>query len=1097
MRAFLIAVIGALFIASTAHSDEPIRLVREFTLSPDGSTLYFAWRGDIWSAATKGGAARRLTSHLADERFPRPSRDGKSLAFVSNRTGANQVYVMASGGGAPEQVTFHSEGSLVADWFPDGKSLLIKGSRDHFWRRADRYFLKKLDDSAPVLLFDGEGRSAQLSPDGRHLLFAREGVSWWRKGYVGSQSSQVWTFDTASRDFSRLTNGAAAERSPLWHPDGKRYYYVGQQDGTFNLYRRSVSGSPAEKLTAFEDDGVHFPALSLDGSVIVFRHMFDLYRLATTPGAQPERIELVYAGDKIHPRTVRQQLAAATQAAFSDDGREVAFISGGDVWVMDTELKEPRRITDTPGDERDPVFAPDHGSILYVSESGEDCDLFRATRKDAKRHWWQNDEFEIKRLTHDPEPEFGPRFVAGGKIAFTNLRGDLWTMKPDGKELRLVFSSWSRPDYWFSPDGEWVAYAIDDDDFNRDIWIRKSDGTGDAVNVTRHPDWEGNPVWSPDGKMLAFVGQRNHQERDIHFVYLKKADDDRSRRDRTVDKAEKKMAGRKKKAPKKAAPKSAVMKFFEKLARNQKKEKKKDVDAKDEKPKPKAEQKKAPSIDFDGIADRIRRVTVPQVDESGLFWSHDSKKLAFRAKIDGKEGIWTIEPPDDLKPKFLSASKGSGWRWLKEGNQIVGLASGRPTSVSARGAAKPFAFRVPVEVDVLLRNGAAFDLCWRTMRDNFYDPRLNNRNWSAVRKKYRGMAGECVTTGELSQVVLGFSARGGGAFKPPAWRETTPHFGARLDPLWKGPGLRVESVVKGSPGWRKKSRLLEGDVILSVDGKAVDPTKDIGVQLNGRLDRDLRLAVKGKDGKERAVVIRPTSYGMVRRLLYDDWIDKNRAVVDKASDNRLGYLHVRGMNWSSFERFEAELYKVGHGKDGLLIDVRNNGGGFTADHLLTCLCQPSHAVTIPRGGGKGYPQGRLVYARWDKPIVVLCNQNSFSNAEIFSHAIRSLKRGRIVGVQTAGGVISTGGRSIMGFGYLRMPFRGWFVAPTGEDMELNGCRPDIEIWPEPEEWTRGTDRQLAKAIEFLLEDVASYKARPKPALRYRSQELVGERGLRK
>ncbi|MHC4955969.1 MAG: S41 family peptidase, partial [Planctomycetota bacterium] len=343
----------------------------------------------------------------------------------------------------------------------------------------------------------------------------------------------------------------------------------------------------------------------------------------------------------------------------------------------------------------------------------------------------------------------------------------------------------------------------------------------------------------------------------------------------------------------------------------------------------------------------------------------------------------------------------------------------------------------------------------------------------------------------------GFSARGGGAFKPPAWRETTPHFGARLDPLWKGPGLRVVDVVKGSPGWRKKSRLFPGDLILAVDGKAVDPTKDLARQLNGRLDRDIRLSVKGKDEKEREVMIRPTSYGMLRRLLYNDWIDKNRAVVDRVSKNRLGYLHVRGMNWSSFERFEAELYKVGHGKDGLLIDVRDNGGGFTADHLLTCLCQPKHAVTIPRGGGAGYPNGRLVYARWSKPIVVLCNQNSFSNAEIFSHAIRSLKRGRIVGVETAGGVISTGGRSVMGFGYLRMPFRGWFVAPTGEDMELNGCKPDVEIWPEPEEWTKGKDRQLATAIEFLMEDVASYKARPRPALRYRSQEMVGERGLRK
>jgi tricorn protease len=215
------------------------------------------------------------------------------------------------------------------------------------------------------------------------------------------------------------------------------------------------------------------------------------------------------------------------------------------------------------------------------------------------------------------------------------------------------------------------------------------------------------------------------------------------------------------------------------------------------------------------------------------------------------------------------------------------------------------------------------------------------------------------------------------------------------------------------------------------------------------------------------------SFGASRRQPYDHSLDAKRAVVDEVSNARLGYLPVRSLMWPSFERVEAELSKIGHGKDGLLIDVRENGGGFTADHLLTCLCQPVHAVTVPRGGGSGYPQERLVYARWDKPIVVLCNQNSFSNAEIFSHAIRNLRRGRLVGVQTAGGVISTGGRGIMGIGFLRLPFRGWFVAATGEDMELNGCEPDIALWNPPD----GEDLQLDVAVETLLEEVAAEKAR--------------------
>ena len=165
----------------------------------------------------------------------------------------------------------------------------------------------------------------------------------------------------------------------------------------------------------------------------------------------------------------------------------------------------------------------------------------------------------------------------------------------------------------------------------------------------------------------------------------------------------------------------------------------------------------------------------------------------------------------------------------------------------------------------------------------------------------------------------------------------------------------------------------------------------------------------------------------------------------------------------------------------------DTGGGFTTDHLLTCLTQPEHAITVPRGGGEGYPQGRMVYARWSKPIVVLCNQNSFSNAEIFAHAIKTLKRGRLVGVRTGGGVISTGGRRLMGVAFLRLPFRGWFVKGTGQDMELNGAEPHFTIWPEPTEMPRGKDRQLEKAVSVLLEDVAAWKKRPKPKLIRKSE----------
>jgi tricorn protease len=245
------------------------------------------------------------------------------------------------------------------------------------------------------------------------------------------------------------------------------------------------------------------------------------------------------------------------------------------------------------------------------------------------------------------------------------------------------------------------------------------------------------------------------------------------------------------------------------------------------------------------------------------------------------------------------------------------------------------------------------------------------------------------------------------------------------------------------------------------------------------MERDIVLTVQNGD-KTREVTLRPISYITARRLLYDDWIAENRKAVEKASGGTLGYLHISAMDDASFQKFQEELYHAGAGKDGLIIDVRENGGGSTTDHLLTALTQPRHALTLPRGGKvPGYPQDRMIYATWHKPVVVMCNQNSYSNAEIFSHAIKTLKRGKVVGVTTAGGVISTGAASIMDIGTLRLPFRGWYGLENGQDMELNGAKPDFIVWPQPGDQT---DRQLDKAVEVLKADVETWKKRPQPKL---------------
>jgi len=1102
-----------LLAAQPGRAAEVIRLANHPALSPDGTTLVFDWDGDIWCVAPAGGTARRLTNHPARDREPRFAPDGKQIAFISERSGSPQVHLMSAAGGAPRQLTYHTAGCLLQDWCPDGRHLLINANRDHFWRHPERFFTISTESrQAERLLFDDYGQYGCLSPDGKRLLFTREGPAWWRKGYRGSQASQVWLYDLENKEFRHLLAEDAGCRWPLWKPDGKGYYYVSARGGSFNLWQRDLDDEEGKQLTHFHDDSVVFPCLSRDGSTLVFRHLFDLYCYHPGKDASPRKIDIRQDSDPNKDRIERRVLREASEAAFTADGLEIAFIAGGDLWLMDTELREPRQVTASAEEEKHAVFSPDGRTLLFIADREARSDIYRAVpskRGDKNRHWWQHGPLTIERLTDDGEVKSNLKYSPdGSRIAYLRSRGDLWLADADGRNARRLVPSWNELEYSWSPDGKWLVYAQSDNDFNRDIWIIPADGSRKPFNLSRHPYNDGNPVWSPDGRLIAFTGRRGLMEVDIHYVWLRAEDDEKSRRERSLEKALEKINKVRQKPGPSETPAAA-------------------------------EQARTPDvvIDFDNIHLRIHRISIPETTESGLFWSPDSRKLAFTATVDGRRGTYTVDILDDLKPKLLTAQTGKQARWLKQGNQIVWLSNGLPasftpaatkpatpepvetpsrrgTSSSASGdTAGGYRFQALQRVDLSQRNRAAFDLCWRTMRDSWYDERLGNRDWEAIRRKYSGVAAEApdaeafttvvqLMLGELNGSHLGFYPPGTKAYAryvpPPSdalavkWSETTAHLGVRFHSDFEGPGLKIRDVLPGGPASKKKGRLREGEVVLKIDDVPVDPRMDLTRALNGPLPRDVRLRVRGSNGEERDVTLRPISYEQAQPLLYQAWLDGNRGTVDRLSQGTLGYLHISVMDAVSFSKFESQLYAVGAGKEGLVIDVRENGGGNTADHLLTALTQPVHAITVPRGGEPGYPHDRKIYATWNKPIVVLCNQNSFSNTEIFSHAIKSLKRGPLVGVPTAGGVISTGAERIMDVGVIRVPFRGWFLIDSGADMELNGAVPDHVLWPKPGQMPRGEDLQLKKAIEVLQKDVRAWKQRPQPPLRKSSERLRNE-----
>lgn len=961
-------------VAVEARAKEQIRLADQPALSPDGSLLTFAWRGEIWTVPSSGGAARQITRHSGADGEPEFSPDGSQIAFISERSGSKQVYVMPVEGGPPEQLTHHTAGFTLHGWYADGRSLLVSGQRDHFWRDAERFFrIQREGRAAEELLFDDYGGSGALSPDAKRLLFTREGPAWWRKGYHGSQAAQVWMYDLEAKTFARHVDHDRGCLWPLWRPDGKAFYYVGGQNGAFNLWEHLLEDKSERQLTQLEDDGVAFPCISRNGSLIVFRQLFDLYRLTPGSAEPPQKIEIFDQGDKTAESVLRRRLTQATDVAFSVDGLDIAFIAGGDLWVMYTELREPQQITRTPEEERDPVFAPDGETLWFVSDAEGQADVWRAARGDAKKHWWLTDKFTLTRMTQDAEVEGSLRFSPDGSRLAYLKRDDLWTMNREGADPKRLVASWSALQYNWSPDGKWVVYSHSDEEFNNDVWIAPLDGARPPFNLSRHPDNESQPVWSPDGRVIAFTGRRVQDEVDIYFVWLRDEDEEKRTRDRTLEKAlekiEKTRAARAirtsedaKSGERAAGSTAAVAKTVTAPATAKR------VDVK---------------IDWEGIHDRMHRISIPNSSESGLVWSPDSKKLAFVGTVDGKRGTYYVEIGESLTPKSLATQIGSSARWISQGDQIVWLSSSVPASLTSAGKASDYRFLAYQEVDVAARHRAAFDLAWRTMRDFYYDERLGNRNWDAIRRKYADTAAACgdeaslanvinLMLGELNGSHLGYTPRRESANAPPiapvppgtptppatpapatpapstasTWSEVTPHLGLRFDPAHKGPGLRVRDVVTGSPADQKKSLVVAGELVLAIDGKTVDPTMDLTHVLNGRLERDIQLQVKNAEGKERHVTLRPISYLALRPLQYEKWVRDNRTSVEKLSEGKLGYLHVRAMDASSFQRFEEELYSAGSGKSGLVIDVRNNGGGSTTDHLLTALTQPVHAITV-------------------------------------------------------------------------------------------------------------------------------------------------------
>ncbi|MFA5803181.1 MAG: S41 family peptidase [Melioribacteraceae bacterium] len=1077
----LYIIIMLIILVSTNYAQENL-LLRFPALNNDGSKIAFSFQGDIWTVPSSGGKATRLTIHEAYESNPIFSSDGKELAFSGARYGNNDIFVIPTEGGTAKQLTYHSSNDLISSWSNDG-NILFSTSRefDRIERPLEIYSISSKGSTEQRIL-DAVGFEPIMSPDGRFLAFVRGDINpIHRKDYRGSSVRTIWLYDTKNKNYIQIPGFETNNINPKWG-DSKTIYFLSSISGEYNLYKIKIDdngkaiGNP-EQLTNYQDYSIRYFNISRDGGSIVFEKEKNVYLMKTSGGSAQAVNVQIGADDRFDPIEFKTYTNSANDYAVSPNGKLLAFTIRGEVFVKEANKEKNRSVnlSDSPYRDTDISWLSDTTLIFTSDRNDNNFDLYMVKSADKSQpNIFKSLKHDIIRLTNTDGDESSPAVSNDGKkIAYTRgtdkkqfVTADI---SADGKlsNEKVLIDSWASPNgVTWSPDNKWLAYSMDDLYFNTEIFIQPADNSTKSVNVSMHPRDDSQPFWSADGSKLGFISARNNRNNDVWFVWLKKEDWEKTKPDWDEKEPVKE---------EKSGDKSNV-----------KGEKKDSIKVKPIK------------IDFENIHQRIVQVTNFPGEESNVIISKDGETFYYVGNSSTAKGrdLYSIKwDGKDLK-EITKGGSNPGNLWLdREGKYLYytkmgGSINRHDVKDPKADKSEPLPYSAKLKIDYTAERTQIFEEAWRTIRDGFYDPKFHGKNWNALHDKYKDLCVIASTSNDFADMynfLLGELNSSHQRFSAPERAETqknsTGLLGVELIPADKG--MKVVRVIPNSPADKSNSKLNVGDIITAVEGSLFDKDKNFYEMLNTQADEKILLNVNDKDGKEREVVIRPVAN--IRDQLYEEWVKDRKKLAEKYSNGRLGYIHIQGMDMPSFEVFERELTAAGYGKEGLLVDVRYNGGGSTTDYLMTVLNYKQHAYTIPRGASDNlekdklkfreyYPTGeRLVFAAWMKPSIALCNEGSYSNAEIFSHAYKTLGIGKLVGVPTNGSVISTGGKQLVDGSSVRLPFRGWFTKATDKNQELGPAIPDIIVYNSPDWIARGIDEQLKAACDELLKEIDAKK----------------------
>ncbi|MBD3368436.1 MAG: hypothetical protein GF405_09750 [Candidatus Eisenbacteria bacterium] len=1043
-RGTVVLVLFVALLACAASSTAAVLNARAPAPSPDGAAIAFSYMGDIWIVDASGGDARRLTVHEAYDSSPVWSPDGRRIAFSSDRRGNTDVYVVQADGGEPTRLTCHDSWDEVQCWTRDGSEILFTSRRDTL---EYELFAVDAEGGMPYRVIRDRANNPAVSPDGRWIAYVRGRTSWWRKHYRGSASRDLWIRAVDGGTSVRLVDWTGDDDDPMWAADGLTLYFTSErEDGETNVWRL-VLDMPApeesrmprvaegpERVTQHTEDGVQFASISDDGTLIAYECDARVWALAVPDGV-PREVAIRAPSDDKWNDDLRMTLHSDLQDfAISPDESEIALVVRGEVFVCsfeDGEIGDAARITETPAREKDVAWLDD-ASLLFSSDREANYDIYVARpAEEGKGRLSESLLHRVERLTDSPEDEFGA-FVSpdGETVAYLVGSEYLWTMDADGSGARRLLPDAEILHAAWSPDSRWIAFSRTTMGHKEDVFIVPADG-GEAVNITLHPNDDFQPQWSDDGKRISYASRTEAGQYMLKYAWLTRDDYWKTAEEREEDRE----------AFDEAAPDSI------------------DVEV---------------EIDFEGLNDRTRTVVTMRGYYDFYSATPSCHHYAFRSGSLGRDNLWIV---DWRGNKLTQVSEGgsdpSGLTWNDDGTTCYYIDGGRlrsvtiePESGSVTGRGAP-GFSVPMTVDVFAERRQMFNEAWRLLLNGFYDPDLHGVDWKAMRERYEPLAGAAYTEeefravvremlGELSASHLGIYKWGGGGIN-------TGRLGIRHDEGHDGPGVRVRHVVRDSPAAR--AGIEPGEYIVAIDAELLSEADNYYCRLTDTVGEEILVTVASSAAgrSPRDVRIRPVGSGTLWRLMYEEWVRGNRERVEEASAGRVGYLHIPSMGTGNLLEFAEDLFAQSAGKDGLVIDIRGNGGGSIHDQILRYLDRTWYGYETTRTRPPAYNPLEL----WTGELVLLIDESCYSDAEIFPMGWKALGLGPVVGTPTFGAVIGTNDVSLIDGTGFRVPGSGWYDM-SGRNLENWGIEPDIRVDSVPEEHARGEDVQLDRAIEVLL-----------------------------